>query len=569
MSMTNPTEPNENLAIGSIIEVDGTHVVAELKTEIKELLRVYAGETYYIGQFGSIVKILHGPHTIYGYVSRLRMKSEYERDLGIVSTASNTRIVEVDLFGEGLWDFENSITPPKWELKFERGVSHYPLPQQTMYLTPKNELRSIYNKTGDSVLSIGEHVGSSGAPCYVDINELLGKHTAILGSTGSGKSATVAAILHSIVNRKTERKYEKWNPKIVILDPHGEYSNSFQEHVRFSTEDSSIKLPYWLFNYQESLSLFVGKSERAATSQTNILKTALFESRKAGAEILKIDSEKITVDSPIPYSCHDLIERINSQKPKAASDQKSHNSIIEKIEKISEDPRMNFLMENWDGATDPTESIIAQFFGNGPAIRIIDLSGVPNEVAGIASAVISRLIFSFKLWQTIEERASNPILLVCEEAHRYVPNRGDAQYGDAQEGIRRLAKEGRKYGIGLFLVSQRPSEVEATVLSQCNSWIVLRITNENDREYVKAMLPDSLSGLSRILSGLRRREAIIVGLATMLPSRILIRELEASELPASQDINFDKGWQKDNISADEIHRVMNRWRLQTRTDPTQ
>lgn len=566
MSMTTPTEPNENLAIGSIIEVDGTHVVAELKTEIKELLRVYAGETYYIGQFGSIVKILHGPHTIYGYVSRLRMKSEYEQDRGIVTTSSSVRVVEVDLFGEGQWEADNSKIPHKWELKFERGVSHFPLPQQTMYLTPKNELHSIYNKTGDSVLCIGEHVGSSGAPCYVDINELLGKHTAILGSTGSGKSATVAAILHSIIDRKTERGYEKWNPKIIILDPHGEYSKSFPDHLKFSTEDSSIKLPFWLFSYQETVSLFIGKTEWAATSQTNILKTALFESRKMGADILKIDKEKITVDSPIPYSLSDLTRIIDADKPPQSSKQDKHISILQKIEKLSEDPRMNFLMQDWDKKTDPTESIITQFLGDGPAIRIIDLSGVPNEVAGITSAVISRLIFSFKLWQNADERSSNPILLVCEEAHRYVPNKGDAQYGDAQEGIRRLAKEGRKYGIGLILVSQRPSEVDPTVLSQCNSWIVLRITNDNDRENVKAMLPDSLSGLTRILSGLRRREAIIVGLATMLPSRILIRELEPAKLPASQDIDFDKGWQKENISADEIHKVMNRWRLQTRAD---
>lgn len=566
MSITSPIEPNDNLAIGSIIEVDGTHVVAELKTEIKELLRVYAGETYYIGQFGSIIKILHGPHIIYGYVSRLRMKAEYELENGIITNSSNARVIDVDLFGEGQWVPDTTMTPHKWDLKFERGVSHFPLPQQTMYLTPKNELRTIYNKTGDSVLLIGEHVGSSGAPCYVDINELLGKHTAILGSTGAGKSATVASILHSIIDRKIERRYEKWNPKIIILDPHGEYGKSFPQHKRFSTEDASIKLPYWFFNYQETVSLIIGKSEFAATSQVNILKSALLEARKKGAEILGIDKEKITVDSPIPYSIGDFITQIDSQRKGSASQQTSYNSIVEKIEKLSADSRMKFLMEDWDKIADPANLIISQFLGDGPAIRIVDLSGTPNEVAGIASAVISRLIFSFKLWQKENERSSSPVLLVCEEAHRYVPNKGEAQYGDAQEGIRRLAKEGRKYGIGLILVSQRPSEIDSTVLSQCNSWIVLRITNDHDRDYVKAILPDSLAGLSKILSGLRRREAIIVGLATMLPSRILIRELSPDKLPASQDIDFDKGWQKENISEDEVNKIMKRWRMQTRSD---
>lgn len=563
MSTTKPAEPNENLAIGSIIEVDGTHVVAELKTEIKELLRVYAGETYYIGQFGSIVKILHGQHIIYGYVSRLRMKSEYEHDKGIITSASDERIIEIDLFGEGQWIQQASNN---LELLFERGVSHFPLPQQMVYLTPKKELHSIYNKTGESVLLIGEHVGSNGVPCYVDINELLGKHTAILGSTGAGKSATVASILHSILDRKSERKYKKWNPRIIILDPHGEYAKSFPEHNKFSTEDSSIKLPYWFFNFQETISLFIGKTEFVATSQTNILKSALFESRKIGAEKLGIATDKITVDSPVPYSLIDLKDIIVSLRPTQPSKQDKHNSILEKIERLTKDPRMEFLMQNWDEESDPAESIISQFIGEGPAIRIVDLSGIPNEVAGIASAVISRLIFSFKLWQDGNERSLNPVLLVCEEAHRYVPNRGEAQYGDAQEGIRRLAKEGRKYGIGLILVSQRPSEIDSTVLSQCNTWIVLRITNDSDRDYVKAILPDSLAGLSKILSGLRRREAIIVGLATMLPSRILIRELEPSKLPASQDINFDEGWQEDNISKDEINKILKRWRLQTRSD---
>src|SRR5258706_254683 len=145
-------------------------------------------------------------------------------------------------------------------------------------------------------------------------------------------------------------------------------------------------------------------------------------------------------------------------------------------------------------------------------------------MAGICSAVVARTLFNLEVWQTSEERDRDPVLLVCEEAHRYVPNRGEAQYEAAQEAIRRIAKEGRKYGLGLFLVSQRPSDVEATVLSQCNSWIIHRVTNDADREHVRGILPDSLSGLTKMLSGLRRREAIFVGQAAMLPSRILIRE---------------------------------------------
>ena len=204
--------------------------------------------------------------------------------------------------------------------------------------------------------------------------------------------------------------------------------------------------------------------------------------------------------------------------------------------------------------------------GNGETVRIVDLSGMPNEIAGTASAVIARTLFSVKLWQTQEERKKTPILLVCEEAHRYVPNRGEAQYEAAQDSIRRLAKEGRKYGIALMLVSQRPNEVEATVLSQCNSWVVLRISNDADRRHVQAILPDSFAGLTNVLSGLRRREAIFVGQATMLPSRVLIKDLPQEKLPRSYDIDFDKGWQYDAVDEECLREIGTRWRLQRKPE---
>lgn len=223
---------------------------------------------------------------------------------------------------------------------------------------------------------------------------------------------------------------------------------------------------------------------------------------------------------------------------------------------------MAFMMTEWDKKTDALPAIIGQFLGEGAPIRVVDLSGVPNEVAGAASSAIARTLFSVKVWQTDAERQQSPILVVCEEAHRYVPNRGEAQYEAAQEAIQRLAKEGRKYGIGLMLVSQRPSEVDATVLSQCNSWIVLRITNDSDSEHVRSILPDSLSGLTKVLSSLRRREVIFVGQAALLPSRILITQLQPHQLPNSRDINFEKGWGSEPLDIASIEEVGKRWRLQ-------
>lgn len=563
----NHNTPIPNLEIGSIIEVDGTHIVAELDPKITELTRVYGGVIYPIGQFGSILKIHYGARLIFGYVGRLRMKSEYEKEKGFIQESSSTaRVIEADLFGEGEWIYD--VQEDKWELRFERGVTTFPLPKQKIYLTPRSELGFIYGQGIRPVILIGEHVGSGGTPCYADMNELLGKHTAILGSTGSGKSGTVAAILHAIIEKKSQPEYKQWNPQIVILDPHNEYGQAFPSHLRLCTDEKSLILPYWLLNLHETIGLLIGKTEYVATSQANILKTALLLSRQEASDSLGIDKEAITVDSPIPYSIERLKYHIDNStnKPSQLSRQDSWNSILNKLEVLRNDSRLNFMMNEWDGKGDPFAKIVLQFIGSKDAIRIVDLSGVKNEIAGAASSAISRTLFSFKLWQTSKEREDNPILLVCEEAHRYVPNRGEAQYEAAQDAIRRLAKEGRKYGIGLMLVSQRPSEVEATVLSQCNSWIVLRITNDSDRAHVQGILPDSLAGLTKVLSGLRQREAIFVGQAAVLPSRILIRDLirDKKPLPRSHDIDFEKGWRSKPILEDHIKKVASRWRLQSR-----
>lgn len=574
-------KPIDNLSIGKIIEVDGSRIIAELDPTISDLSRVFAGENYPIGQFGSIIKIHFGRRSIYGLVSRLRMKADYQLEKGLPVASSDERIIEADLFGEGEWRRKRES---EFVLEFERGVATYPLPQQTIYLTPKSELRFIYGDAKGAVIQLGEHVGSGGAPCYADLNELLGKHTAILGSTGAGKSGTVAAVIHSILERGQIAKHKNWHPQIIILDPHNEYGKAFPAHQRLSTDEGSLKLPYWLLDLEESLSLFIGKTEFAATSQSNIIKNALIAVREKAAEQLGLDKGQLTVDSPIPYIIGNaegldhfgfkddiryeegLIGAINAQRPDN-KDKKAHedySKVIRKIDSLLKDGRLKFMMESWIGGEDPLPAIVNQFLTQRTTVQIVDLSGVPNEVAGVASAAIARIVFQLKVWQTEEERKDSPVLLVCEEAHRYVPNRGEAQYEAAQSAIRRIAKEGRKYGVGLLLVSQRPSEVEATVLSQCNSWIVLRITNDSDREHVRSVLPDSMSGLTKMLSGLRRQEAIFVGQAVTLPTRVMIRSLPDDKLPRSNDVDFDKGWQKQAMTIAQIRSVVKKWRYQSK-----
>lgn len=569
MNFSNCREPDQNLKIGKIIEVDGSHIKAELDESIDELTRIYNAEVYTIGQYGSMLKSYFGNKLLFMFVTRLRMKSEVEAEKGVVIPATeDSRILEADLFGEGIWKTSSELSG--YVLHFERGISTYPLPQQEIFLTTSTELQSIYECKDKEAIKIGTYVGSGSIPCFANINELFSKHTAILGSTGSGKSGTVAAIIHAILDYapgvNSEGKSKPWHPHIILLDPHNEYGKAFPKSKRLVSDEGTLKLPYWLLNLQELIDLFIGKTEFQATSQTNILKMALMEARKEGIKTIGFQEGKISVDSPVPFSLEVLQAKITEDMMKitAASKREKHENILNKIDALKRDVRLNFLMDNWSSGKDEIKDIISQFVSSNNTLKIVDLSGIPNDVAGIVSSTIARLLFMYKLWETPLERKADPILLVCEEAHRYVPNRGEAEYIAAQDAIKRVAKEGRKYGIGLMLVSQRPSEIESTVLSQCNSWLVLRLTNGDDQSYVMRFLPDSLSSMAKVLPSLRRREAIFIGQAAAIPSRILINELSKDQLPESTDIPFVEGWSSESNVEDKIQTVANRWRAQLR-----
>lgn len=563
-------EPDQNLIIGKIIEVDGNRIKAELDRSIDELTRIYNAEVYPIGQFGSILKVYFGNKLLFMYVTRLRMKSEIEAERGgLVAPSEDSRILEADLFGEGVWKIDYRSGNPNCNLKFERGISTYPLPQQELYLTTSIELRGIYECADKEAIKIGTYVGTGNVPCLANINELFSKHTAILGSTGSGKSATVAAIIHAILGYSPglddNGNPKPWHPHIIILDPHNEYNKAFPQARRLVSDEGTLKLPFWLLNLKELTDLFIGKTEFQATSQTNVLKRALLEARKEGMEKIGFTQGEISVDSPVPFSLATLVDKISDDmRPLTLSKQDKHQNILNKIEMLQRDVRLNFLMDDWTSETDEMKEIISQFISSENTLKIIDLSGIPNDVAGIVSSTIARVLFMYKLWENTQERKEDPILLVCEEAHRYVPNRGEAEYAAAQDAIKRVAKEGRKYGIGLMLISQRPSEIESTVLSQCNSWLVLRLTNGDDQAYVMKFLPDALTSLGKILPALRRREAIFIGQAATIPSRILINELSPELLPQSNDVSFSEGWSSETVAEDRIQVIADRWRMQLR-----
>lgn len=600
-------KPTDELRIGKIIEVNGTSIRVELGGDLTDLSRTFQGRVYPIGQMASIVKIHFGRRILFGYVRMLRMRSDLALDAGQapISPADDSRILEADLFGQGQWE------AAKRRLNFSRGIETYPLPLQDCYLTTNEELEHLYSSAEANLeegatsplVPIGTYVGGTSAVCRADIDKLFGHHCAVLGSTGSGKSGTVAAIMHAVLDHQSGEG-EKLRPRVVLIDPHGEYGRAFGDRAKVyrayseaaagAGEHASLRLPYWLMSSDEFRSLVIGKTEHEATSQNNIVYDALNYARLTQAGLVEAIDENTTggqelepagehseaevlsfdKDKPIPFKLSEFISHImkvqcrkpgkTDELPASDTTRKRIEGILNKLRVLRANPQLNFLLQEYDENAPTIQEVLSQFVGETgeetPAdIRIIDISGLPNEVAGPLTAVIARLLFQYKIWQTPEERERDPVLFACEEAHRYVPNHGEAQYREAQDAIRRIAKEGRKYGLGLMLVSQRPSDVESTVLSQCNSWIVMRLSNASDQEHVARFLPDSLSGLTRILSSLTRREVIFVGEAAALPSRVRIHELSGDQLPASADISFSAGWSNPPISAAELDSIAERW----------
>ena len=611
-----------DLRIGNIIEVAGTEIKVELDGNIAELTRTYGGRVYPIGQFASIIKIHFGRRILLAYVRLLRMRSELAREQGlpVPPPAEDSRIIQADLFGEAVWDDQ------KGALDFRRGVRNYPLPGQAVHLTTQDELRRIYEGAEQAssadcnpMLSLGFYVGAEGTTCYANLDKLLGLHCAVLGSTGAGKSGTVAAIIHSLLeHRATAKADDPLRPRIVIIDPHGEYTAAFgtraivfRAYNVLAAEDvaehaaSQLSLPYWMMTGDEFRDLVIGKTEHEATSENNIVHKALTHARLAqrgwiepsrdwkghaatGTDPAAPRSREETFkpliaeydrDTPDPFSLAELVAHITEEqgivvdsrssvwKQMSTSDFKSSASVLDKLAVLRSDPRLRFMMGEYKAGDPDLADILSQFVGEIGAdkrvdIRIVDISGLPNEVAGPLTAAIARLLFQYKVWQTRAERERDPVLLVCEEAHRYVPDAGLAEYQSAQKAIRRIAKEGRKYGLGLMLVSQRPSDVERTVLSQCNTWLVMRLTNAADQEHVNRFLPDNLAGLTKMLPSLSRQEAIFVGEAAAVPARIMIRDLVREQLPDSGDVSFAKGWSQPPQEKDAIDAVVKRWRKQ-------
>ena len=545
---------NSILRIGRVVEVSGSKVVGELESSVEDLYRTYQSRRYAVGQVGSIVKIESNDILVFGFVTGLRM-TESTLDEGNpvpkAESISDAKWLVIELFGEALRTGNGEA-----DFEFQRGVATYPLPSQSIYVATITELSQIYKQPETMSIQVGNLSQSASLPVSLMMDNLLGKHFAVLGTTGSGKSCAVTVLLRSILNVAKDAH-------IILLDPHNEYHRAFPDQGK-RIDPTELNLPHWLLNFEETAELFIGRVEHVATNQTNILKDALLESRKLFARS-NGTSKNVTIDTPVPYRLGDLIKHIDSNKPSQQSRQESHIKVISKIKSLQQDKRFSFLVRPDSEVNDQLTELVSEYFSipvDQHPLAIIDLSGVPSDVVDVVVSVLCRMIFDFSVWSPRPVQV--PLLLVCEEAHRYAPSGSEAAFQPTRKALARIAKEGRKYGVALGLVSQRPAELSESILSQCNTLIALRMSNAEDQKFVQRTLPESVSSLVDVLPSLRNEEALVIGEGAAVPVRIQFSHLPEENRPQGLDVPFSKCWTNDTNGKEYVERVVKSWREQTR-----
>ena len=534
-----PVSENATQPIGVVLEIAGSGSMIAIDLQrLNECTEDDDPSIAMAGQVGSQVKIRVGNSWLLASVRNQRQ----DRKAGSI-------LANIDFLGEGI---EEKLTGKLHG--FRRGVTRYPVPGGMVYPASTQDLKQVYASDGRSAVTIGKVYPTKDIRAGIYIDAMLGKHFALLGSTGTGKSTSAALLLHRICEAAPEGH-------IVMIDPHGEYSAAFR-HTGVILDVSNLQMPYWIMNFEEHCEVLLTSNGNERQVDADILARCLLKARQKSR--LAESMGKITVDSPIPYLLSDLSNEIQDGMGKL---DKSTNSapymrIKNKLDEIKSDPRYQFMFSGMLVA-DTMADFIAKIFrmpSNGKPISIIDVSGVPSDITATVVAVLSRLVFDFAIWGR-EERTS-PILLVCEEAHRYVPNEKNADGNSVGTILSRIAKEGRKYGISLGLITQRPSDLAEGVLSQCGTIISMRLNNDRDQEFVRAAMPEGARGFLDAIPALRNRECIICGEGVAIPMRVSFDNLEESRRPASEDPSFVELWNKTGGEEETVQRTVLRWRSQ-------
>lgn len=570
--------------IGTVQDVHGATITVELSDETVTGLGFVHGEGYRIGQVGSFVRIPLGFVDLYGVVSQVGAGAAPKRDEDL--HAYGNRWITVQMVGEG-----------QRGGRFERGISQHPTIEDRVHIVTEADLLSIYG-SGDpqDFVSVGHLASAESIPALVNINKLVTRHCAVVGTTGSGKSTTVAGLLTAL---SEPTRYP--SARIVVLDIHGEYAKAladrasvFRIAVQPSKNQSALLIPFWALSFDELVSLAFGRlgdAQVAAVAETivQLKKEGLATQSRDG-----IEEARVTVDSPIPFCLHKLWFELHKRehhtlipRPGGAADEvdpayvlgpdnqpqqlgdamsvtpplyrtvKTTGTAPERVQQGRDpigirqqlaglasklrDPRLAFLFNPGDWLPDingkvveDLDTLLEGWIGGPQPITILDLSGIPSSVLNDLVGALLRILYDAVFWarNLPEGGRERPLLVVLEEAHAYLSK---DKSGSAAAAVKRIAKEGRKYGVGMMIVSQRPSEIDSTILSQCGTLFAMRLANDTDRGHVASAASDNLKGLFDMLPVLRTGEAIIVGEAVSLPVRTLISPPAPNRRPDSVD----------------------------------
>ena len=581
--------------LGTVASVSGSNISVHLAQSVASGLSIIEGRSYRIGQVGSFIRIPQGYQDLFGIVSEVGAKAaSVEADKELSETG---RWMQLQLVGESIGGV------------FERGISQYPNIGDSVHITTESSLARIYGTEKTGHVAVGSLSSAESIPAKLAIDEIVTRHSAILGSTGSGKSTTVASLLRSITARNNHDA-EYPSARILMLDLHGEYSSALADVAKVysvdpQTGEEPLFIPYWALSSSELLDFLTGgvdgPRETAFTDKIFELKLASYNNKNFAG----IEEGSITVDTPLPFSLkklwYDLIdfeiatfEGPNRDQPakqnKGDPDQlkppkyKPHamgaqgpflnqqapgiRRQLNLLRSLLLDRRYDFLLHPgpWEPVLNGTvdqdlDCLLAGWIGGEKPITILDLSGVPSLVLERLIGSILKIVYEALFWsrEKSEGGIERPLLVIMEEAHRYL-------YGDtkslAAETVKRIAKEGRKYGVGAMVVSQRPSEIDETILSQCGTFFALRLANPADRERVQGALPDGLVSLLDVLPVLRTGEAVIMGEAVKLPMRCRITLPAEEHRPKSSDPKVHQQWSLPR-RAEGYDRVVASWRAQS------
>ena len=528
--------------IGFVMEIAGSGSQITLDAaRLNELVSHADPSIAMAGQVGSQIKIRVNNTWLLASIRTQRM---HENDHGVIMAA-------VDFLGEG---DEERLTGKIYN--FRRGVTRYPVPGSEVFAVSSPDMKQVYAADSRAHVEIGTVFPTKDIRGALYVDAMLGKHFALLGSTGTGKSTSAALILHKICDLAPEGH-------IVMIDPHGEYSAAFKGNGALF-DVNNLAMPYWMMNFAEHCEVFVTSNGDDKQMDCDILAKCLLQARSKNRIAETIG--KLTVDAPIPYLLSDLTNIIQNEMGKIdkASTSAPFMRLKGKIDELKNDPRYNFMFSGMLVGDTMTDFIgkIFRLPSGGKPISIIDVSGMPSDITSTVVAVLSRLVFDYAIWSRNEPQ--RPILLVCEEAHRYIPSDRVAKDSAVRTVLERIAKEGRKYGVSLGLITQRPSDLAEGVLSQCGTIISMRLNNDRDQAFVRAAMPEGARGFLDSIPALRNRECIICGEGVSIPIRVALDTLEEEKRPASEDPLFSELWQETGGEAEILERVVRRWRSQGR-----